>query len=69
MVPTAEGDDVTAPSPHPKGGANRRSDDDRTTGSVREHRPVGWLASGAGAARLISVRGSGGADIAARAVT
>jgi len=36
-----------------KGDANRRSDDDRTTGTVREHGPVGWVASGAGAARLI----------------
>jgi hypothetical protein len=35
------------------GDANRRADDDRTAGTVREHGPVGWVASGAGAARRI----------------
>jgi len=54
MVPAAAGGDALASTPHPKGDANRGSDDDRTTGAVREHDPVGWVASGAGAARLIS---------------
>jgi hypothetical protein len=36
-----------------KGDANRRSDDDRTTGTVRKHGPADWVASGGGAARLV----------------
>ena len=36
-----------------QGDANRRSDGDRQTGTVREHGPVGWVASGTGAARQI----------------
>jgi hypothetical protein len=68
MVPTAAEDDAIVSSPHPKGDANRRSDDDRTTCSARDRGSVGSVASGPGAARLISVRGWAVAYINVRAV-